>query len=429
MNNPFDEIRLDSLIKACIRHFWYFIISLLLTGLLLGGFLLLKCVWKPSYVTTSTLLIYPKNTSSDQAEFAADGKLGAGQLGVLKETASSYMNLLNSRWVIYQALDNLNVAPDDTEEFITENVVVTNLSDSPYLNLEISYSDPDTSLAISQEIIRILPDILRDLNIEANLAVISYPILPTGPDLPSETILAVAAVGSVAVLGFLFVLFEELYRNSVQTEKDIHRVLELDIAGFLPKELKRPSWQKKKWADRAYAGASSWLSFSQSRILSFFGCPDEPAVARVLLKLSMQLIRAGYTVEILNLPGIKPVMQPENISQDYGDSLTISQLPETISIGTPDSISEYFVSLQDRKKESKNFLLINAPPFDSVWDAASLFTHSELSVMLLQHGKSKLKAAKLTLELARKAGAEKLCCLLFDIPDQGPCSYYSDFIS
>jgi capsular polysaccharide biosynthesis protein len=121
------------------------------------------------------------------------------------------------------------------EEFNRENVSVTNNSESPYLGVEITYSDAETAYRINSEMIRILPLILQDFNISANVAVISYPIVPSMPNLPSTPVLAAVGAGSGLLLGFLFVLRRELLDGTVRTARALKRVLDLKALCYLPK--------------------------------------------------------------------------------------------------------------------------------------------------------------------------------------------------
>lgn len=415
--------------KACVRRISYFILALILAGLLTGGFLLLKCVIRPGYTANSVVLIYPRNTTSDAGLAAADGKLDAKDLAALKDASSSYIDLLSNRWVIYTALENLGIVPDDMEEFIRENVSVTNISESPYLGVEITYSDAETAYRINSEMIRILPLILQDFNISANVAVISYPIVPSMPNLPSTPVLAAVGAGSWLLLGFLFVLLRELLDGTVRTDRDLKRVLDLKALCYLPKSYRWASGRLLRRTDAAYARAAANLILSPGRVIAFFSAPDCRGLVPLLEKIAQQLDRAGCTAELHNLcPGSED-KTALHLPEEFKNSLTYLDASGLVTSPEPDAVPVYLKNLMEKPRPADSFLLLLAPAPDAAVLAADCFARSELSVLLLRYGKVGYRAAAQALELVRKAGAKQCTCMLCDIPARGPCNAYRDFSS
>lgn len=427
MNNPYDELRLEDLIKACVRRISSFILALFLVGLLMGGFLLLKCVIRPGYTANSVVLIYPRNTTSDAGLGAADGKLGAKELAALKDASSSYIDLLGNRWVIYTALGNLGVAPDDIEEFIRENVVITNIGESPYLGVEITYSDAETAYRINNEMIRILPSVLEDFNISANVAVISYPIIPAMPNLPSTLVLAAVGGGAWLVLGFVLVLMMELFDPTIRTEKDIRRILALESMSYLPKTYKRTSGRLFKRTGAAYVRAAANLILFPGRVIVFFSPPGCSGLIPLLAKIAEQLVRAGCTAELHNLCPNGEGKTALHISDDLSKALAYCNASDRSASAKPDAVPTYLQGLLAKPRPDNHFILLLAPTPDAAVQAAECFTRSDLAVLLLRYGKIRGRAAELSLDIVRKAGAKECACVLWDIPARGPCNAFRDF--
>ena len=425
MNSKYDDLSLKYLIKACIRKFKFFILSFLIIACLLGGFVVLKTVIKPAYLTNSVVLIYPKSASSYSDSDVVDGKLNPQDLAGLKEAAGSYINLINNRWVIYKALDNLDIQVDDVEQFIDNNVSITSINGSPYLNIEIKFSKAEKSYFINQEIINIMPGILKDLNIGANFSVISYPVMPVQPDLPSETMLFVLGIGAALLLGFLFVLLSELFDSTFRTDKDIKRVLDIECIGYLP-EVKAGVKQHSSLMNNALKRVVAFMSLSKSRVVALADMETNGSNNSPVYTMARQLCALGYSVLFVDFSEAKSRTVFRTLPNNENNIKYVNINKDRTSL-QPGEVTEEVRNLMDEGNNGYDFVLLNVPAANSMYYSIECFDMADMALLMLRHSYTKQDAARRYLNLIGKSSAKNLCCVMYDIKCTGAANYYSEF--
>ncbi|MHB1315301.1 MAG: YveK family protein [Christensenellales bacterium] len=427
MSSAYEELSLNHLLKSCVRKYKYFIASFLVAALLVGGYFVLGALIKPAYLANSVVLIYPKGTSSDTDAYLEDGKLNPKDLGTLKEAASSYINLINNRWVINKALDNLSIKLDDTEQFMIDNVAITNIGQSPYLNIEIKFSNAETAYRINQEIINIMPGMLKDLNIGANFTVISYPVMPGSPDLPGGTTLAAIGVGLGLLLGFLFVLLSELFYSTFRSDKDIKRVLDIESIGYLPTADSNSKRQQQLFGN-ALKNAGASLVLSGSRVFAIVDGEPNEQYGFATYGLAQQLAILGYNILFIDFADAKSRNVPRFPLQlrDHKNIQYIN-ICENNELLKPGGVSNYIRALLSEENDPHSFVLLSMPPVSSMFFGVECYDLADQAILMLRHDHTKQDEAKRLLGLLKKSSLQKYSCILYDINNSGVFNYYSEF--
>lgn len=415
-NLPYEELTLEYMLRACIRNFPKFLISLLATIVLMGGFISYKLWIKPAYISNSVLLISPK-TSLPAADTIADGQLDTLTLGTLKEASSAYINLVNNRWVIYRALNELGIVLDDVEEFMEENVEITAINSSPYLNVSIKFSDADYAYQVNQKIIDLLPDMLKDFKIAANVTVISYPISPTMPDLPSTLLLVAIGGGFCLLLGFILVLFGELGEGVIRNRKDIERVLNTPCIGLLP--AKRNKGRETPPAKKYLNRIAAYLNLSGARVVALVCVEQCNVIKNVIYHLASFISECGFSLIFLDFLFMKE-------SSAFANSLKPNSKIKYVNLAEEGTILPGDVHNAIKKlREEHSLILCYVPPASVMPFAAECFGVADLNILMVRHGMKQADAKK-TLTLVKQA-SDRCACIVYDIPEKAPFSYMEEY--
>lgn len=230
--NREDEIDLKELFFALKKKAWLIIVAGLLMGCIAAGWS--KFMMTPMYSSTSSVLVLSKETTLTSL---ADLQLGS-------QLANDYKVLITSRPVLEKVIENLGLSMGDKE--LKAAIAVENPTDTRILNLTVSNPDPILACEIVDELAEVSSAYIGD-----KMEVTPPKIIETGevalyPDSPSikkNALLGVLA-GVVSAAGIITVL--NVMNDTVRTEEDIARYLNLSTFAVVPDKAQERRTQPKK---------------------------------------------------------------------------------------------------------------------------------------------------------------------------------------
>lgn len=226
------EIDLKEVFFALKKKAWLIIAAGLIAGCIAAGWS--KFLITPIYSSTSSMLVLSKETTLTSL---ADLQLGS-------QLANDYKVLISSRPVLEDVIENLDLSMDYKQ--LRAAITVQNPTDTRILNLTVANADPILACEIVDELAEVSSVYIGDKMEVTPPKIIEtgeVAIYPDSPDIKKNAILGVLA-GAVLFAGVITVL--NVMNDTVRTEEDIARYLELSTFAVVPDKAQERNVRMKK---------------------------------------------------------------------------------------------------------------------------------------------------------------------------------------
>lgn len=226
-----EEIDLVWLFYALIRRIWLIIVVAVICACVTAGYTFFRI--EPTYTSTSTMLVLTKETTLTSL---ADLQIGS-------QLTKDYTVLITSRPVLEAVIVNLKL--DMNYKQLKECVDIENPDDTRLLMVSVTLNDPKMAKAVVDELAAVASDFIGD-----KMEVTPPKIIEegeasgtkTGPNLSRNTLIGFL-VGAFLVCVIVVIL--ELLNDSVQTEEDIERYLDLPTLAVVPNKSEAQKKERK----------------------------------------------------------------------------------------------------------------------------------------------------------------------------------------
>ena len=214
-----EEIDLMELLSYFLEKSKIIIITVLvclLCGLVYTGF-----IKDAMYKSDVSVVLVSKNSSMSQNDIMVNQKL-----------ASTYRELVESRSVLLEVIDNLNL--DYSLKELQNMITVENVSDTEILKIVVSSKDPKEAVKIANETASVFEkEIVKIYNLE-NVSIVDKAILAKEPYNVNilKDIIIYVGVGLVLSVGVLFVIY--YFDNTVKSVEQIEKQLGVAVIGTVP---------------------------------------------------------------------------------------------------------------------------------------------------------------------------------------------------
>ena len=219
-----DEMEIDllELFQVLLQKAWVIILCMVIgAGLAFGG---TKMLLTPKYSASSQIYILTKTTSVTSL---ADIQMGA-QLTVDFEV------LAKSRPVVEEVIDELNL--DYTYEELVEMITTQNPSDTRILKMTVENEDPNLAKEIANAMAEVTAERVSYIMTTDKPKIVEEAVTPEKPSSPStvkNTALG-GILGAVLAMGIIVIIY--LMNDTIQTEEDVRKYLDLNTLAALPLE-------------------------------------------------------------------------------------------------------------------------------------------------------------------------------------------------
>ena len=232
------EIDLRELFFAIKKWLWLIIAVSFLGGLI--AFCYSRFAITPIFTAENSMLVLTKETTLASL---ADLQMGS-------QLTSDYKVLTTSRPVLEEVISNLNLST--TYEKLKYNITVTNPKDTRILNISVKHPNPQLALDIVREVPEVSSDFIGDMMEVVPPKIIDKGVLPVKKTSPSNTRNAIIGILIGGVLSGGAVILGAILDDTIKTEEDIEKFLELSILSavpdrkdFIDQEIKSNSKTKK----------------------------------------------------------------------------------------------------------------------------------------------------------------------------------------
>lgn len=215
------EIDLGELIFALLRKWWIIVLAGIIFAL--AGFSIAKFGIEPTFESTTS--VYVISRQNEEVVTTSDMSVGTQ---LMKDIAA----LAKSRTVFEDVIARLGL--DMKVKQLGNIVTVTSGSDTRFLSIKVTHTEPAVAQMIANEIRDVVADrAVAVMKVEA-VNVADYANLPlekAAPSVAKYTMLG-GVLGGFLAAGIIAVLF--LLDDTIKTPDDVERYLKLSTLGSIP---------------------------------------------------------------------------------------------------------------------------------------------------------------------------------------------------
>lgn len=219
------EIDLLELFHAMLQKAWLIVLLLVLGASIALG--VTKFLITPMYSASSQIYILTKTTSVTSL---ADIQMGA-------QLTSDFAVLAKSRPVVENVIDALDL--DCTYEELVRQITTENPSGTRILKITVLHEDPEMAKKIANAFGEETAERVAYIMTTDKPRVVEEAVTPKAPSSPSvmkNTMLG-GMLGAVLAMGIIVLLY--LMNDTIQTEEDVRKYLQLHTLAAIPMEKRR----------------------------------------------------------------------------------------------------------------------------------------------------------------------------------------------
>lgn len=223
-----EELNLKQLINIIWNGKKYIIITIILAILLGIGYSYFLVT--PKYEASTTLVLA-------KAEEKVSNEISTGitqtDLNLNKNLVSTYRELIRSKTVIRQVMDNLKIT-DLKENTLKNNISVSSVKDTELIEITVRDENPERATNIANEIAKVFTVQVAEIYNINNVHVIDKAELNNVPYNVHHTkdIAVIALIG--AILSIVCIIILSLLDTTVKTQEDIEKVTGMIILAEIP---------------------------------------------------------------------------------------------------------------------------------------------------------------------------------------------------
>lgn len=185
---------------------------------------------KPVYNASTTLVLAQTSSTADNKN---DGAITQSDLALNSKLVATYSELIKSKSVLRQVVDNFK-DEDLDEEKIKKNVSVQSVNDTEVIKITVKNADPNLAAQIANKISEVFTEKVVEIYNISNVNIIDR---AEPEDEPSNVnhikdIIIFAFIGVVIAVGFVLVL--NMLDTTIKTEQDIENISGLLVLSSIP---------------------------------------------------------------------------------------------------------------------------------------------------------------------------------------------------
>lgn len=229
-----DEIQIDLLeiFAALKRKIWLILAAALVMGGLAGAFS--KFVLAPKYSSTSMVYVLSKETTLTSL---ADLQIGS-------QLTKDYKVMITSRPVLESVIETLDLNMGYRE--LRSKISIDNPADTRILSITVEDIEPNRAKLLVDEVAKASSEYIGDIMEMIPPKIIESGEIPSAPFSPNTRKYVMMGVlfGMVLVCGI--VTIQVILNDTIQTEEDVERYLDISVLAVVPVKGGKLADRKKK---------------------------------------------------------------------------------------------------------------------------------------------------------------------------------------
>lgn len=217
-----DQIDLIEIFSLLLRKAWIVVLCLIVGGILAFGWTKLRVT--PMYTASSTIYVLTKTTTVTSI---ADLQLGS-------QLTNDFVILAKSRPVIETVIEDLDL--DYTYEAVSRMISITNEENTRIVKFSVSHADPEMAKNIANSVAEATAERIAHIMNTDKPKIVEEAVEPTVPSSPN--VLRNIEIGALLGAGLAIAVIMLLYllNDTLQTEADVLKYLDLNVLAVIPAE-------------------------------------------------------------------------------------------------------------------------------------------------------------------------------------------------
>lgn len=230
MEEEYVTIDLQEIFNLLMKKIVWIILCAAICGIV--GFAVNWFVLKPVYQADAMIIV---NTREEQNVLITNDQINSA-----RQLVNTYEVILKSDTVLDQVLSALNSRGLSgvnrlNEKNMKNKVTVSPVNNTQVMKISAQDYDPELALAMVDEILTVAPSIIIRTVKAGSVEVVSFPKLNPNPVSPKKTRNLFLCVAGGAIAAAAFIIIQDLLDNTVKTDEDIRKKLDLPVLGVIPK--------------------------------------------------------------------------------------------------------------------------------------------------------------------------------------------------
>ena len=219
-----DEIEIDlvEIFQLLIRNLWIIILCFAVGGALAFGYT--KFLVTPMYSASSEIYILTKTTSVTSL---ADIQMGA-------QLTADFEALAKTRPVVEGVIDDLDL--DYTYEELVSMITTENPADTRFLKLTVTHEDPEMARNIANSLADVTSERVAYVMTTDKPNIVENAVTPKSPSSPNTKKNTALGALAGAFLAIAILVLRHLMNDTIQTEEDVRKYLNLHTLAAIPLE-------------------------------------------------------------------------------------------------------------------------------------------------------------------------------------------------
>ena len=248
------EIDIISMLSYFLKHWYYFVFSVLITTVV--GLAICLTVITPQFRSTTKILILNRQ-NSDALQYS--------DFQISSQLTKDYEELIESRDVIESVIEKCGL--EDTYEQLVSRVSISNTTDTHIISISVEDPDPQVAQTIANTLRDTASEHITSVTDVQAVNIAEKANLPTEAASPSKLIWAVVSAGIGGLAMLIFLVIRYISDDSIKSEADVEQYLGLPTLALIPKmetavKSGRSSGKKRKRSSSSNRSSSKSSSAS-----------------------------------------------------------------------------------------------------------------------------------------------------------------------
>lgn len=184
----------------------------------------------PEYKASTTLVLVQSSATVEQN---GNGTITQTDLTLNSKLVSTYSELMKSKSVLRQVVENLNIE-EISEEKIRNNIFVESVKDTEVIQITVKNEEPNRAALIANEIAKVFSEKVVEIYNISNIYILDRAEAETNPCNinHSKDLVIFAFIG--IVISIIVCLISNMLDTTIKTEEDVEKTTGLLVLTSIP---------------------------------------------------------------------------------------------------------------------------------------------------------------------------------------------------
>lgn len=221
-------------LKELINMFWSkkLAILIIVTICAVIGLVYTMTMVEPEY-ESSTRLVLAKTSDNSNTIVADLSSITQSELTLNQKLLSTYSELIKTKSVLREVLNNLNIQ-DISEETLKRNVTVSSVKDTELIEIKVRNQNPEYAEKLANEIATVFSNKVKEIYSINNVYIVDKAELETEACNINHTKDVIISILVGLVISAAYILIANMLDTTIKTAEDIEKHTKLTVLAQMP---------------------------------------------------------------------------------------------------------------------------------------------------------------------------------------------------